>query len=76
MARALHAYGEPIITDAQGHKHDWRVELTQKLATLQHPDGSFSGDQRWMEGDPVLVTSYCVLALQEIRQDLKAHPTK
>ncbi len=76
MARALHAYGQPILTDAQGHKHDWRVELTQKLASLQHPDGSFSGDPRWMEGDPVLVTSYCVLALQEIRQDLKAHPAK
>jgi squalene-hopene/tetraprenyl-beta-curcumene cyclase len=76
MARALHAYGQPILTDAQGRQHDWRVELTQKLATLQHPDGSFSGDQRWMEGDPVLVTSYCVLALQEIRQDLTAHPAK
>jgi squalene-hopene/tetraprenyl-beta-curcumene cyclase len=76
MARALHAYGQPIITDPQGRQHDWRVELTQKLATLQHPDGSFSGEQRWMEGDPVLVTSYCALALQEIQQDLKVRSVK
>lgn len=74
MARALHAYGQPIITDAQGKTHDWRVELTAKLAALQHPDGSWSGEARWMESDPVLVTSYCVTALQEIRQDLQQRP--
>ena len=27
IAKALRAYGEPVITDAQGSKHDWRVEL-------------------------------------------------
>jgi hypothetical protein len=40
MAKALNAYDEPTITDAKGMKHDWRVELTDKLAALQKPDGS------------------------------------
>ena len=74
MAKALSAYGEPIITDVNGQKHDWRVELAAKLAAIQRPDGSFVGERKWMEDNPVLVTSYAALALEEIRQDLKAHP--
>jgi squalene-hopene/tetraprenyl-beta-curcumene cyclase len=74
MAKALHAYGEPIITDASGVKHDWRAELAAKLAALQHPDGGFTGERKWMEDNSVLVTSYSMLALEEIRQDLKEHP--
>jgi squalene-hopene/tetraprenyl-beta-curcumene cyclase len=74
MAKALHVYGEPIIIDTAGHKHDWRAELSAKLATLQHPDGSFVGEKKWMEDNPVLVTAYTALALEEIRHDLKEHP--
>jgi len=73
-ARALRAYGEPIITDAQGNKHDWRIELIDKLATLQKPDGSWVGDAKWMENNPTIVTSFAVLALQEAMADLKEHP--
>jgi squalene-hopene/tetraprenyl-beta-curcumene cyclase len=76
MARALHAYGEPIITDSQGNKHDWRVELTGKLASLQLPDGSYKGDRKWMEDNSILATSYAALALEEVRADLKEHPAK
>ena len=76
MARALNAYDEPIITDAQGTAHDWRKELSEKIASLQKPDGSWTGDKRWMEDNPVLTTSYSVLALEEIAQDLKEHPAK
>lgn len=74
MARALHAYGEPAITDDKGAKHDWRAELIDKLASLQHDDGSFVGDKRWMESNPILVTSYAVQALQEARADLAERP--
>jgi hypothetical protein len=56
--------------------HDWRVELIEKLASLQKPDGSWVGDKRWMEDHPVIVTSYCVMALQEIQRDLAEHPAK
>jgi len=74
MAKALHAYGQSTITDAAGHKHDWRADLAGKLASLQHPDGSFVGDRKWMEDNSVLVTSYAALALEEARKDLKENP--
>jgi squalene-hopene/tetraprenyl-beta-curcumene cyclase len=74
MARALSAYGQPIITDPQGNKHDWRVELIKKIATLQRPDGSFVGQRKWMEDNSILVTSYTVIALEEAMKDLKEHP--
>jgi squalene-hopene/tetraprenyl-beta-curcumene cyclase len=76
MARALHAYDEPVVTDTQGNKHDWRVELIEKLASLQKPDGSFAGEKRFMEDNPVLVTSYIAIALAETLEDLKQHPVK
>lgn len=76
LARALHAYREPVITDAQGNKHDWRVELIQKLSEQQQPDGSWTGQQKWMENKPILSTAYAVLALQEVQEDLKARPAK
>ncbi|HEV2295318.1 MAG TPA: prenyltransferase/squalene oxidase repeat-containing protein [Tepidisphaeraceae bacterium] len=74
LARALNAYDQPSITDPSGKQHDWRVELIEKLTSLQQPDGTWVGDKRWMEDNPVLVTSYAVLALQEAVEDLKQHP--
>jgi len=74
LARAMNIYDEPVITTADGARHDWRIELIDKLAALQKPDGSWSGDKRWMEDNPVLVTAYCVLALHEVREDLGQHP--
>ena len=65
FATALDAYGEDVITDDKGVQHDWRKELTDKLIALQKPDGSWENEQdRWQEGDPVLVTSYAILALE------------
>lgn len=74
LARALKEYGQPTIKDAAGATHDWRIELIDKLASLQKPDGSWAGEKRWMEDNPVLVTSYCVIALQEAQKDLAANP--
>jgi squalene-hopene/tetraprenyl-beta-curcumene cyclase len=76
MARALNVYDEPMITDGKGVKHDWRAELTDKLASLQKPDGSWVGEKKWFEDNPILTTAYTILALQEIQQDLKQHPAK
>lgn len=75
-AKALDAYDQPTITDDKGANHDWRVELIDKIGSLQREDGSWTGEQRWMENNPVLVTSYCVLALEQIQKDLKEHPAK
>jgi squalene-hopene/tetraprenyl-beta-curcumene cyclase len=76
LARALHAYGQPVIVDAKGGKHDWRVELIEKLSTQQQPDGHWTGIQKWMENKPVLSTAYAVLSLQEAQQDLKERPVE
>jgi squalene-hopene/tetraprenyl-beta-curcumene cyclase len=76
LAKALDVYDEPVITDKQGAKHDWRVELIDKLASIQKEDGSFAGTKRWMEDNPVISTAFAVLALQDALADLKEHPPK
>lgn len=69
FATALRAYGQEQITDVKGVKHEWRRDLEEKLAGLQRPDGSFvNSADRWMESNPVLVTVYVVLALQDARK--------
>ena len=76
FGKALGAYNEPVVTDASGNKHDWRVELVRELKERQRPDGSFVGLNKWMEDNPVLSTTFSVLALQEALADLKEHPVK
>jgi len=76
LARALRAYGEPVITDSKGKQHDWRIELIDKLQATQGSDGSFAGTQKWMENKPILATALGVLALQEAQGDLLEHPVK
>lgn len=47
---------------------EWRLDLVEQLGTLQQSDGSFLVlDDRWMENNPVLITAYCLLALQNTR---------
>ena len=42
----------------------WRAEITAAIAKRQRADGSFTNDMdRWMEGDPNLVTGYALMAL-------------
>lgn len=78
FARALTAWNEDVIVDANGDKHDWRGELCTKLTDLQNPDGSWINPaDRWREGNPYLVTAYAVLALQSAMQyTADAHPTR
>ncbi len=76
LARALNAYDQPTFTAADGRTIDWRIELIQKLSSLQKEDGSWVGEQRWMESNPVLVTSYVVQALHETLADLQQHPAR
>ncbi len=75
LGRALNAFDQPILETAGGAV-DWRLQFIEKMAELQKPDGSWSGNPRWQEDDPTLVTSYVVLALQEVMEDLEEHPAK
>ncbi len=46
--------------------HDWRADIINTLASLQHEDGSFTvRSSRWMEDNEILITAYALLALQE-----------
>ena len=66
FAKALRAWGEPVIVDAKGARHNWRQELIAALRQRVRPDGSWTNDaDRWYESYPALVTCYSVLALQE-----------
>jgi squalene-hopene/tetraprenyl-beta-curcumene cyclase len=66
LARALHAWGDPVILDAAGKQHDWANDLIDKLTSLQKDDGRWVNDDhdRWAESDPNLDTAYAILALQ------------
>lgn len=67
MAKALATCGITELELADGRKVDWRKELALKLINLQKADGSWTNEAgRWMEKDPILVTSYSVLALEII----------
>lgn len=65
FAKTLDALGEPIFIDSTGEKHNWRIELIRELKRRQQDNGSWvnSSNDRWMEGNPELVTSYALLAL-------------
>lgn len=66
----------PIVNDAtasgehpggfvEGETRDWQNDLVARLAELQNEDGSFrSVHARWMENNPVLITAYALIALQ------------
>jgi len=69
FARALAAWGVPTVEaigeDGSTSKRDWANDLIDQLKTMQNADGSFrSVDDRWMEDNPVLITSYALIALQ------------
>lgn len=64
FGKTMEVLGDEEFIDADGNKHDWRTELVARLKSLQRPNGSWINDQdRWYEGDPNLVTAYCLLAL-------------
>lgn len=64
FARTMNVLGEDRFTDASGKAHDWKAELTARVTSLQQPNGSWLNPaDRWYEGDPNLVTAYCLMSL-------------
>jgi squalene-hopene/tetraprenyl-beta-curcumene cyclase len=71
QAKALTALGVKDFELADGRKVNWRRQLASRLMDLQKRDGSWANDNsRWWEKDPVLVTSYAILALELVQRGL------
>ena len=72
MSKALLLYGKHVLQTPDGKKHNWALELSQKLATLQRKDGSWVNpyEERWHEGNPSLVTAYSIMALNNCREEI------
>jgi squalene-hopene/tetraprenyl-beta-curcumene cyclase len=68
FAKTMSVLEMPTITDAAGVSHDWHSELIAALAKRQQPEGGWvNRADRFMEGDPNLVTAYALLALAYAR---------
>ena len=69
FAKTMFVLGESTIVNAKGVSHDWRAELIAALAKREQPDGGWVNPaDRFMEGDPNLVTAYALLALAYARK--------
>jgi squalene-hopene/tetraprenyl-beta-curcumene cyclase len=67
MAKALGVSGINKLKLADGTEADWRKDLGEKLLSAQASDGSWiNKNGRWMESNPVLVTAYSILSLEQI----------
>jgi squalene-hopene/tetraprenyl-beta-curcumene cyclase len=66
FAKVMTAYGEDTFVDGKGQKRNWKIELAQKLVSLQKADGSWANadSNAWWEDKPQLVTAWSVIALE------------
>lgn len=64
LAKCLDTIPIPPSQDPNKPIATWRRDLVRELAKRQNPDGSWTNSQdRWMEGNPDLVTGYALIAL-------------
>ena len=69
FAKTMAMIGKPSVVDGTGQPHDWRAELAAALAKRQNPTGAWvNASDRFMEGDPNLVTAYALLAVSYARK--------
>jgi squalene-hopene/tetraprenyl-beta-curcumene cyclase len=67
MTKALSASNLNTLKLADGSEADWRKDVADKLLSKQTSDGSWiNADGKWMESNSVLVTTYSLLALEQI----------
>ena len=68
MAKTLELLGEDEFVDDKGVKHNWRQDLVTAIAKRQKADGSWTNPtDRWLEGDPNLVSGYVLMALSHCK---------
>ena len=74
MSKSLTLFGrDELPVRGRAEPVRWRDEVVRKLVALQQPDKDDASrgfwankNNRWMESDPILVTSYTVIALETI----------
>ncbi len=72
FGKTMFVLGDPTLIDSAGNTHDWRAELVAALAKRQQREGGWVNPaDRFMEGDPNLVTAYALLALAYTRAKAK-----
>lgn len=69
MSKGLNVFGQDVFYPPEREAFNWRVELIKRLLSLQRFDDEGNGYwvnpvSRYWEGDPVLVTSYALIAMQ------------
>ena len=68
FSKALAVMGSDRLVDQEGVSHAWRDDINAVLAARQLDSGAWVNDnERWLEGNPNLVTSYALLALSHSR---------
>lgn len=71
MTKALTVAQVRSLELKDGKQVAWGRELEMKLLNLQQPDGSWFNEQnRWMEKDPVLGTTYALMVLEMIERQM------
>lgn len=72
MSKALAITGTEHLVTPEGRKIDWKEDLALEVLSRQQTDGSWINEEsnRWMEGNPVLVTAYSLLTLQHVYRSL------
>jgi|GEM_PF-4678953 len=68
FAKTLRATGRAWIVGSTGVRHNWRRDLVYALAHRIDVNGSWvnHGSKAWLEGNPVMATTYAVLALDQV----------
>lgn len=69
LTKAMATFGRDVFTRENGEEVNWRVDVINELLKRQRIDENGHGfwqndNNRYWEGDPVLVTSYALIALQ------------
>ena len=68
FAHCMAAYGDAIVVDAEGQRHNWRNDLANTLIRVQRDDGSWINKDSplWWQDNPDLVTAWSVNALNQL----------
>ncbi len=69
LARGLSAYGEDVVIDARGQRHNWKEELGRKLLSLQNEEGYWVNTHpAELQTNKVLVTAFTLQAIEALLQ--------